>query len=89
MDKQYSVGKITVACLLGIALFFVREGRCIADEDWKELTGTHFIVYYVGDEEFARDTLDQAEVYYNRIASDLGYQRYQEFWTWERRGCSS
>jgi hypothetical protein len=39
----------------------------------------------MGEEEFARDALDQAEVYYDRIASDLGYQRYQEFWTWEGR----
>ncbi|MBI3602541.1 MAG: hypothetical protein HY209_06605 [Candidatus Omnitrophica bacterium] len=70
--------------LLGIALFFIWEGQCIA-EQWKELNGTHFSVYYMGEEKFARDTLEEAEVYYNRIASDLGYQRYQEFWLWEKR----
>lgn len=75
---------LRAVCLWGMALFFIGEGRCIA-EPWKELSGTHFIVYYMGEEEFARDTLYQAEVYYDRIASDLGYQRYQEFWTWEAR----
>ena len=75
---------LRAVCLLGVALFFVRESPCSAQE-WKELSGTHFIVYYMGEEEFARDALDAAEVYYDKIASDLGYQRYQEFWTWEGR----
>jgi len=76
--------KFTVVCLSGIALFFIGGSQCIA-EHWKELGSTHFIVYYTGEEEFARDTLDDAEVYYDRISFDLGYQRYQAFWTWEGR----
>ena len=37
------------------------------------------------DEKFAKDVLDKAEVYYRDIASDLGYARYSEFWTWDKR----
>lgn len=61
--------------------------RVDADDkfDWKELKGTHFIVYFTGEESFARDVLNSAERYYTRIAADLGYARYQDFWTWEKR----
>ena len=52
---------------------------------WKELKGTHFIVYFTGEESFARDVLNSAERYYTRIAGELGYARYQDFWTWEKR----
>jgi len=53
--------------------------------DWNELNGEHFIVYYTQDEKFAKDVLENAEVYYRRIAPDLGYPRYSEFWTWDKR----
>lgn len=53
--------------------------------DWREAGSEHFIVYFTGDKKFAEDVLDKAEVYYRRIASDLGYPRYSEFWTWDNR----
>ena len=62
--------------------FFV--DRSVA-EDWKEEKGDHFIVYYVGEEKFAKDISRQAEVYYNQIANDLGYPRYSNFWQWDNR----
>jgi len=54
-------------------------------QEWKELKGDHFIVSYVSDEEFAEEILRNAERHYQEIASDLGYQRYSDFWTWEKR----
>ncbi len=54
-------------------------------EPWKEVVGEHFLIYYKGDERFTRDVSARAEVYYGRIATDLGYPRYSEFWTWEKR----
>ena len=54
-------------------------------EDWKEEKGDHFIVYYQGQEKFAKDISRQAEVYYNQIASDIGYPRYSNFWQWDNR----
>jgi len=53
--------------------------------DWQELKSEHFIVYFIGDEKFAQEVLDKAEVYYQRIAYELGYPRYSNFWTWDRR----
>ena len=66
-------------------LFFSRD-RCLAENaEWQELKGDHFIVYYRMDEKFAKNTLRLSEVYYNQIASDLGYPRYSNFWQWDNR----
>ena len=67
-------------------------------EEWQEVKGTHFIVRYLGSTvkpagsdypgeiaAFAADVADRAERYYGRIAADLGYARYSEFWTWDKR----
>jgi hypothetical protein len=56
-----------------------------AHADWKELKGDHFIVYYLADESFAKQVAHDAEIYYNRIADELGYPRYSNFWQWENR----
>lgn len=53
--------------------------------EWKEEKGDHFIVYYVSNVSLAKKIRRQAEVYYNRIASDLGYPRYSNFWQWDNR----
>jgi len=34
---------------------------------------------------FLKSVLEKAEHYYKVIAADLGYPRYSEFWTWEKR----
>jgi hypothetical protein len=57
----------------------------VAGESWRELSSDHFKVFYLNDERFARDCLDKAELYYNDIASQLGYPRYSEFWLWDKR----
>lgn len=54
-------------------------------QDWLELNGEHFIIYFTGEERFVKDILDKAEAYYRNIAIELGYPRYSEFWLWERR----
>jgi len=54
-------------------------------EEWKELRAEHFLVYYFEDEKFAQDVLNQAEKYYQKIASDIGYVRYDNFWQWDNR----
>ena len=70
--------------ILGLVICVSSAGA--ADQlNWKELKGTHFIVYFTGEESFARDALNNAEKYYTRIANELGYARYQDFWTWEKR----
>ncbi len=54
-------------------------------EQWREMKAEHFIVYFNTDETYARSILDASETYYRRIAQDLGYPRYNEFWTWDKR----
>jgi hypothetical protein len=49
------------------------------------LRSEHFFVFYLEDAAFAREVLVQAERYYQAIASDLGYSRYDGFWQWENR----
>ena len=73
--------KKRLAVFLVIFLFF---GIAIA-EGWQVLKGEHFLVYYMEDKNFAKEILWQAERYYDKIASDLGYSRYGKFWLWENR----
>ncbi|MBI5416017.1 MAG: hypothetical protein HZA29_04295 [Candidatus Omnitrophica bacterium] len=71
---------------LSLALVFSpAAGHAADDIRWQEVKGTHFLIYYVGEERFARDVLNKAEGYYSRIADELGYARYQWFWTWDNR----
>lgn len=80
---QRAVNISLMSMLLG---FFLNLSTWAAEEvKWKELKGTHFIVYFSGEESFARDVLNKSETYYTRIAQELGYARYADFWTWEKR----
>jgi len=54
-------------------------------QQWKELKGEHCIIYFEEGEKFAKEVLSRTEIYYEQIASDLGYQRYSDFWLWEKR----
>ncbi|MDD5194410.1 MAG: hypothetical protein PHQ96_01880 [Candidatus Omnitrophica bacterium] len=69
---------------IAIILFCV-EVRNSAAADWRELGSDHFIIYYSGDDKLADDVAKRAEAYYKDIAIMLGYPRYSEFWTWEKR----
>ena len=54
-------------------------------ESWKEVKSEHFIIYYLDNDKFAEEVSARAEQYYDKIASDLGYSRYDNFWTWDNR----
>ena len=54
-------------------------------QGWKEVKGDHFIVYYAQNESSASEVLRQSEFYYDKIADDLGYPRYSNFWSWDKR----
>jgi len=68
-----------------LLLTFLLSTSLAHAENWKELKGDHFIVYYQGEEGFAREVVRKAESYYQDISSDLGYARYSNFWQWENR----
>lgn len=50
-----------------------------------ELHSDHFILLTYGRVLYAREVLRRAEAYYQSIARRLGYDRYENFWTWEDR----
>jgi hypothetical protein len=54
--------------------------------EWRESKSTHFIIYYQSkaDDAFVRKLTSVAEGYYNRIAEDLGFNRFN-FWLWDKR----
>ncbi|MCM8787276.1 MAG: hypothetical protein NC935_04395 [Candidatus Omnitrophica bacterium] len=66
-------------------LFFNIWFKEAISSNWKEMQSEHFTVYYVGDDKFAKEVLSAAEKYYQHIAFDIGYPRYSEFWTWDKR----
>ena len=74
-----------ILCLPLLWALLAASGGADDKIHWQELKGTHFWIYYVGEESFARDVLNRAEGYYSRIADELGYARYQGFWTWDKR----
>jgi hypothetical protein len=55
------------------------------EDDWKKASSTHFLVYYKNaPEDFIKQLIDKSEDYYNKIAQDLGFTRFN-FWLWENR----
>ena len=71
--------------LLSIFMLSIAWAGLGVAQEWKELGSDHFIVYFNGDEKFAKEVLSNAEVYYRSIAQDLGYPRYSQFWLWDDR----
>ncbi len=54
-------------------------------DEWRSEKSTHFIIYYKdASEDFVRQVADKAEGFYNRVADDLGFRRY-DFWLWDNR----
>jgi len=52
---------------------------------WRESKSTHFIVYYQNaPEDFINKLTEKAEGYYDEIAQDLGFTRFN-FWLWDNR----
>lgn len=76
--------KFSIA-LISMSVFLSSAASPAIEQDWKESGSEHFIVYFQGDEKFAKKVLDEAEIYYRNIALELGYPRYSEFWIWDKR----
>ncbi len=66
-------------------LYFPFSDNTVQAQEWQEIRSEHFLVNFTDDEAFAKDVSRQSEIYYKRIASELGYQRYSGFWTWDNR----
>ena len=62
-----------------IASAFGEQGK------WQEQRSTHLIIYYKSaPEDFIRELSLKSEDYYNKIADDLGFIRFN-FWLWDNR----
>ncbi|MFC1621405.1 hypothetical protein ACFL2G_03775, partial [Candidatus Omnitrophota bacterium] len=76
-------------CILLSAICILSSVLCplysVRAQEWNELSGDHFFIYYTEDEGFAKELSDEAEMYYRNIATDLGYPRYSNFWLWDDR----
>lgn len=78
-------GKAPKFVLLFSIFCFFCTAQIVNAREWQNIKSEHFIVYFVGGNQFAKDVSRQSETYYRKIAAELGYQRYSGFWTWEHR----
>jgi len=66
--------------LMGQIIVFAKEPA-----EWNISKSTHFIVYYNNaTSDFVNLVMDRSEEYYNQIADDLGFNRFN-FWLWDDR----
>ncbi len=82
------ITKINMKYAFGFLLAFLYLLSLQTDvysQEWIELKGEHFIIYSTKEEKFTKQVLDKAEIYYKQIAVNLGYQRYSDFWLWDKR----
>lgn len=75
--------KVLIACVL---LFIPVRSVCAQGATaWKETKSTHFIIYYKNaPEEYISQVSYRAESYYDSIAEELGFRRFN-FWLWDNR----
>lgn len=68
------------------AFLFLRLSLALAaTDDWSVAKSTHFIVYYKNaPTDFIEQLMEKSEYYYDKIADDLGFRRF-DFWLWDNR----
>lgn len=70
---------------LTISFGFLCTNYCAGQTEWKIEKSSHFIVYYKqAPEDFIKRVISSSEDYYQKIASDLGFNRFN-FWLWDER----
>lgn len=78
--------RLPLLFLMVLAGSFVPD-RGFAQEAFIEMKGTHFTVRYTlpREKDMAVDLLGRAEQNYERISYNIGFTRYVDFWTWDKR----
>jgi len=74
--------------IISIAIMLALTGTALALDasSWNVLKGDHFIVYYKNaPREYVSRVISRAESYYNSINDELGFSRFDNFWTWDKR----
>lgn len=69
-----------------VTIFALWLNLCLgANDNWSVAKSTHFIVYYKEAQlDFIEELIEKSEYYYDEIADDLGFRRF-EFWLWDNR----
>jgi hypothetical protein len=53
---------------------------------WQTKKSDHFIIYYQeAPADYIDEVISKAENYYRQITEELGFTRYEGFWTWDKR----
>jgi len=77
------------AFLIFITSLFIFSEACLAQTNtgsWKIEKSEHFIIYSrTASPEYVAEVLHKAERYYLSITEELGFTRFDKFWTWENR----
>lgn len=74
-----------ISVLLLILFIFYGVSYSQDDVKWQTVKSTHFIIYYdKAPQDFLNLLSSRAEEYYDKIANDLGFRRY-DFWLWDNR----
>lgn len=76
-----NIKKIAILVFMNILIGYSFAGS----NNWRIEKSTHFIIYYYDDYRFARRVIRKAEDYYRRIARDIGFVRYKDFWLADKR----
>jgi len=72
-------------CIFVLAIFFYFSPSYADIGNWQITKSTHLVIYYKSaSEDFIKQLIDKSEDYYNRIADDLGFTRFN-FWLWDNR----
>ncbi|MBF0569151.1 MAG: hypothetical protein HQL18_00015 [Candidatus Omnitrophica bacterium] len=80
--------QVATGALLFFGFVFVANALAFGElTGFQEIKSDHFKAQFLvpEDQELAQKALDRAEYYYDRIARDIGFSRYQGYWTWEKR----
>jgi len=73
-------------CILTVVIFSLWLSFTLANtDDWAATKSRHFIVYYKNaPRDFIEQLIEKSEYYYDKIADDLGFRRF-DFWLWDNR----
>ncbi|MDI6605756.1 MAG: peptidase MA family metallohydrolase [Candidatus Omnitrophota bacterium] len=71
--------------ILALSMLLSLSAAFAGTDNWRISKSTHFLVYYKSaPEDFIKELMEEAEGYYDKIVSDLGFSRYN-FWSWDNR----
>lgn len=72
-------------CILALSMLLFVSAAFAGTDNWRISKSTHFLIYYKSaPEDSIKELMEEAEGYYDKAVSDLGFSRYN-FWSWDNR----